>query len=199
MSTIRAFLIEVDGGWRPPATDRIPLNIIGSTALMLQAQYVRGTKDSDILETATLTSGVKDQLLELAGPGSELQRKHRLYIEFVGAGLPFLPRLPIWHAVAGLENLRNFQIQALDIIDVVVSKFARFNANDAADIDAMIEKGLVSHDTLITRFRAAVEGFEMDSRADQLPRYLSRLHQVERDTFGVEPTIIGIPAGVGPE
>jgi hypothetical protein len=31
------------------------------------------------------------------------------------------------------------------------------------------------------------------------PRYLRRLHQIERDYFGADPTEIDVPAGVGPE
>jgi hypothetical protein len=97
------------------------------------------------------------------------------------------------------EFLKHFRLQALDIVDVVVSKLARYNANDVQDIDAMITQGLVPHHALIERFRAAVESHEMDARADRLPRYIARLHQIERDYFGLPPTNIEVPAGVASE
>jgi hypothetical protein len=53
---------------------------------------------------------------------------------------------------------------------------------------------LVPHDTLIERFRAAVEGYERDARAERLPDYIRHLHQIERDYFGLGPTNIEIPA-----
>ena len=34
---------------------KVRLRVIGSSALMLQTDYARGTKDSDVLETADLT------------------------------------------------------------------------------------------------------------------------------------------------
>jgi hypothetical protein len=191
----RLFLTELDRTWPHATEPRIRLKIIGSTALMLQANYMRGTKDSDVLETEELTVEVKQELLRLAGRKSELYRKHKLYIEFVGGGLPFLPPSPVWCDPPGLGNLEHFQILTLDIVDVVVSKFARFSANDVSDIEAMVSRDLVPHDKLIDRFRSAMIGFEMDARADRLPRFIERLHEVESDIFGIEPTNIEIPAG----
>lgn len=81
--------------------------------------------------------------------------------------MPFLPRRPKWRDLAELDQFEDFHLQALDIVVVVVSKLARFNANDVQDIDAMIAQGLVPHSALIERFRAAVESYEMDARADR--------------------------------
>jgi hypothetical protein len=195
----RLFLTELDRTWPHATEPRSPLKIIGSTALMLQANYMRGTKDNDVLETAELTLEVKQELLRLAGRESELFLRHKLYIEFVGGGLPFLPPSPVWCDPPGLGTLEHFQILTLDIVDVVVSKLARFSAIDVSDIEAMVSRDLVPHDKLIERFRAAMNGFEMDARADRLPRFIERLHEVERDIFGIECTNIEIPAGISSE
>lgn len=56
---------------------------------------------------------------------------------------------------AGSANLKHFRIEVLDVVDVVVSKLARYNANDAQDIDAMITRGLVPHGLLIERCETA--------------------------------------------
>jgi hypothetical protein len=137
--------------------------------------------------------------MSLAGKGTAMHLRHGIYLEIVGAGLPFLPRSPTWHELPEFGRLKHFRIQALDVIDVVVSKLARFNANDEFDIDAMIGRDLVPHNLLIARFRAALEGFEMDSRAERIPRYISRLHRVERDFFNVEPTDMEVLTGDGPD
>jgi len=63
---------------------------------MLQANYERGTKDSDVLETPELTSEIQASLLQLAGQGTDLAKKHRIYLEFVANGLPLLPQVPVW-------------------------------------------------------------------------------------------------------
>ena len=122
-----------------------------------------------------------------------------MYLEFVSPGLPFLPRTPTWRDLPELGLFQHFQLYTLDVVDVVVSKLTRYDANDAQDIDAMITKGLVPHQRLIERIRAAVEGFEMDARAERLPRYIARLHEIEREHFGLGPTKIEIPAGVASE
>jgi hypothetical protein len=49
------------------------LPIIGSAALMLQADYERGTKDSDVLETSELAGATGERLLLLSGKGSDPQ------------------------------------------------------------------------------------------------------------------------------
>src|SRR5712692_9861631 len=123
MSQISDFLEDIDRRWRATATGKIRLRIIGSAALMLQTGYARGTKDSDILETALLTAEIKDRLTKLAGPDSELHDRHRIYIDFVAPGLPFLPHVPLYHPLIALNRrLSNFEIEALDVVDTVVSK-----------------------------------------------------------------------------
>ena len=130
------FFRELDAAWRWPAVDRIPLEVLGSAALMLQADYERGTRDGDVLETEELTEEIQERLGKLAGQGSVLHTRHRVYIDIVKAGIPFLPQVPNWQLVEGLSApLEHFEIHVLDVIDVVVSKLKRFNANDLSDID----------------------------------------------------------------
>lgn len=194
LSPIRAFLLDIDQGWDRPAPERIPLRVIGSTALMLLAEYERGTKDSDILKATTLTEPDQQRLLELAGPGTRLHRKHRLYLDFVVPGITFLPRPPLFHPVPDLDAaLRHFDVQALDVVDTVVGKLKRFAANDLSDIQAMVDLDLVDHGRLVERFRSATEGFSMDARADDLRTYIRNLNRVERDFLGVGESRIDLP------
>lgn len=196
MSIIEDFFREVDGRWTWPAPTRIPLRLIGSTALMLQTAYERGTKDSDVLETVDLLPETKDRLLVIAGAGTELHRRRRLYLEIVGNGLPFLPWPPAWRSVGSLGDLQHFEVSVLDIVDVVVSKLKRLNDNDLSDITAMVDLDLVPHEPLLNRFRSAVDVFSGDARAEDLPRYVANLHRIERDMLGVSETEIELPSWI---
>jgi hypothetical protein len=68
VTLIEQFLAELTQRWGHPS--RPTLRVIGSTALMLRTNYVRGTKDSDVLETMALDAETKERLLALAGRGS---------------------------------------------------------------------------------------------------------------------------------
>ena len=195
MSLIRDFLRDLDRAWTSNASSKIPLRIIGSTALMLQASYERGTKDSDVLETVDLDADIRARLEAIAGQGSKLHVRHKLYVDIVSGSLPFLAPLPRWLDIPDLNtDLTNVHVEVLHVVDVVVSKLKRFHAYDLQDIDAMVERGLVDHALLIERFREAVDGYLMDSRAEDLPKYVANLHQVERDLFGVPETAIELPS-----
>lgn len=197
MSLVEEFFQAIDREWTRAAVPKVRLQVIGSGALMLQARYERGTNDSDILETIDLSSATKDHLVRLAGPGTALHAQWKLYLDIVSNGIPFLPAAARWRPVHALNaKLASIELQALDVVDVVVSKLKRFSANDQADIDAMIQRGLVPHHELIDRFRSAVDVFVYDARAADLPRYIEHLHRVERDMLGVDETEIELPSWV---
>lgn len=187
MSSVDEFFREIDRRWTEPTTDRIRLNIIGSGALMLQAQYERGTRDSDVLETESLTPPIKDALLALAGHGTKLASRTGMYLDIVRNGIPFLPRVPHWHPASTLR-LEHFEVQALAVVDLVVSKLKRFSPNDVDDADAMFKLGLVDHAELVARFHSAFIEFSHDNRAAELERYVANLHRVERDMLNVPET-----------
>jgi hypothetical protein len=185
---------DLDARWSSPTPAKIRLRIIGSSALMLQTDYERGTTDSDVLETTDLTDGVRKRMLDLAGEGTTLHQRHRLYIQIVPSGIPFLPQVALYHPLAALNaELRNFDLEVLDVVDVVVAKLKRFHAADRGDIDAMVKEGLVPHQRLVVRFRAAVDYFSGDARAPDLANYVANLHVVERDFLGVAETDVELP------
>lgn len=161
---------------------------------MLQARYQRGTKDSDVLQTAQLSPDVSSRLIQLAGVGTAIHQRRNLYLDVVSSGVPFLPQKPRWVALEQMNaSLDHFDLRALGIVDVVVSKLKRFSANDASDIEAMIDLGLVPHAELISRFLLALDNFCCDARAEDLPEYVANLHRVERDMLAVEETRIDLP------
>ncbi|MFX4377503.1 hypothetical protein ABTA44_20860, partial [Acinetobacter baumannii] len=78
---------------------------------------------------------IKERLRTLAGKNTDLHKRTRLYLDIVIAGLPFLPHGPKFHSQTALNtDLKHFEITALDVVDVVVSKLKRFNSDDAGDV-----------------------------------------------------------------
>ena len=160
----------------------------------MQTNYNRGTKDADILETEEISPEIENILLKIAGPKTLLYKKYRVYLQFIKKAFPFLPIKANYNDIKYLnDNLEYFRVRALDVVDVVVSKLKTFRPQDVDDIRAMIERGLVPTDKLIQRFEAAVDRWIMDSRAEDLPKYIQNLHTVQRDLLLVEETIIDLP------
>lgn len=194
---VDTFLRALDARWAPCGAEPVPLHVLGSTALFLQSDYRRGTKDSDVLEAEDLPVPVRDQLLRLGGRGGELHRQHGVYLDIVARTVPFLPEEPAWNTPPGLEPaFSNFAVDVLDVVDVVVTKIWRNHATDREDIEAMVRRGLVPHARLLARFRSAVSRFWLDARAEDLPRAVAALHRVERDMLGVAETPVDLPAWV---
>lgn len=192
-SIIDSFYKELDRKWKSPKGTKITLKIIGSSAIMLQTEYSRKTKDSDILETAEITTEIENKLLELGGKDSKLQKQFRLYLDFVNRSIPFLPQEASFHRIISLKSLKHFEVLVLDLTDVVVSKLKRFNANDVSDVRAIINGGLVTHKKIVKRFKEAVDYFSEDARAQDLPRYVKNLNTVERDFLNVPESKIDLP------
>lgn len=192
MDQIREFLTEVDARWKPLGGEPLALQVLGSAALMLQTEYVRGTKDGDVLESRSMSEAVKAQLLTLAGKESEIHKRLRMYIDVVKPAILFLPQQPLFHPLAGL-SAKNFTFEVMDVVDVVLSKLKRFNTDDVGDIRAMAARELIDHKRLVARFEAAVDWFSMDARLAEVPRYLRNLHRVESEILDVPQSVIDIP------
>ncbi len=195
MSVIREYLIDLDQQWSWLQQDRITLNVIGSGALFLQTSYERGTKDADVFELNPPSPEEEQRLRSFAGRGTELHKKHRMYLDIVHARVPYVPRVPIFHEQTDLF-LKNFQVFALDVVDVVVSKLKPFRPNDREDIAAMVKGGFVDHQKLVERFNGLVARWDFDARAEDLPHCVKNLHNVERNIFGVEESVIELPSWV---
>lgn len=191
---IDKFFKELDSEWKPQGGEPILLRMIGSTSLFLQTEYVRGTKDTDILELENLTPIIKEELLNLSGKESRMCEKYKFYLDIVARGLPFLPQKPLYHPIRPLNlALKNFRIEALDIVDVVVSKLKTFRPRDRDDIIAMIDLDLLPHAKLIDRFKSAMARWELDARAEDLPKYISNLNEIERDFLNVTESQFELP------
>ena len=199
MRQIEHFLRDIDGRWSLPLAAPVTLRVLGSTALLLQTDYGRGTKDSDVLETPEITPEVSAALLALGGKGTDLHVRHRMYLEILASAFPFLPAVPVWKFIPLEPPFTHFRIEALDVTDVCVAKLARFHRTDGDDIAAMVERGLVDPDRFVVRFRSAAERWFFDARGEELPRIIRNFHRLQRDEFGVDETEIDLPDWLAPD
>jgi hypothetical protein len=193
VALIKEFFIELDRHWKQTQEQRIPLRVIGSAALMLHTEYERRTKDSDVIETDFITEPVRKALLDIAGKKTEFHSRYGMYLDIVPRATPFLPHPPSYRTVDSLKGLRNFAVDALDTVDVAVSKLKRFNASDADDVAAMVNMGAVGHEQFIDRLKSAVDGYSLDARAEDLPKVIANFHTVERDCYQAPETEIPLP------
>ncbi len=197
MSQVDDFFRDLDRSWPLPAGAPITLRLLGSTALILQTSFQRGTKDSDILETDEITAEIESALLAVAGKDTDIHRRNRMYLEFLGSAFPFLPFDPLWHPVVPSgPDYQNFRLEVLDVVDVVIAKLARFHKTDRDDIAAMAELELIESQRFAERFRSAVQRWWHDSRADDLPQILRNFHQVQSDELFVWPSRVELPPWV---
>lgn len=186
------FFMELDAIWAKEGTPRLLLKVIGAGALELIADFRRGTKDSDVIQTEEIGTHSK-RLLEIAGPGSDLAIRHGTHLELVAPGMPFLPQGPRYEIPKGLENLESLEVRALHPVDVAVSKLKPYRAQDAADIAMLAQSGLLIHADFLTRFKSAIELAALGARREELPRILERFNLVEQDHLGVNPTPVELP------
>lgn len=199
MSQLTDFFREIDARWTRSSKTELELKIIGSTALMMTTDLRLGTTDSDVIQTAQIDDAVMKRLLEIAGRGSDAEKKFGLHLQFVPPGLPFLPQRPKYLPAAELNDLKFIRVFALAPVDVAISKLKVFRPHDIRDIAELIEQGHVAHEELLTRFRSAIDLAGMSARADDLPKIIDNFHQVERNDFGLEaPSHVDLPDHLEP-
>lgn len=86
-----------------------------------------------------------------------------------------------------------FDLLALDPTDACVAKLARLHGDDREDIEAMVERGVVTHERLLARFRSAVIQHGGQGMGHKLRGAIDNLHRVERDLFLEVESEIEIP------
>jgi hypothetical protein len=162
---------------------------------MLQVPFVRPTKDYDVLEVASLSAETQRRLRVLGGEKTKLAERHQVYLDIVPSGLPFLPKPPIFHSAPELSaKLTHFDIEVLDVVDVVISKLKRFSVNDQGDIEEMANLGALDPEVFLARFRNALDANNMSAMVDNYPKILDNFHAVQRDWLYVEESDIDLPS-----
>ncbi len=142
----KSFLRELD----ERLTQAVELHCIGGFVVSLHYGIGRQTSDIDFLNVVPHLPA--DDLEAIAGRGSELHRKHRLYIQRVTiatAPADYVSRLEPMFASAGWKRL---SLYAMEAHDLALSKLERNAERDRDDVIRLARAGLLDAATLKTRY-----------------------------------------------
>ncbi len=144
-----SFLTDLDAALDEPAG----FHCIGGFVVSQHYGFARETADLDVL--MVIPPDAVQGVAELAGRGSRLHRKHRVYIDHVAiANYPddYEARLirvfPVWPKV---------RLWALEPHDLALTKLERSNDRDIRDVLYLAQAGLIVRETLISRFETEFE------------------------------------------
>jgi Nucleotidyltransferase of unknown function (DUF6036) len=147
----QSFITELDAQLEVPAD----FHCIGGYVVSQHFGFARETADLDVLTINP--QRVADRVVQLAGKGSVLHKKYRVYIDQVGvANCPagYEDRLvrifPAWSKV---------RLWALEPHDLALTKLERSIERDIRDVLFLAQAGLINRDTLVARYETALEPY----------------------------------------
>jgi hypothetical protein len=122
----KSFLTELDAS----IDEELELHCLGGFAMTFLYGLERPTADVDILPIA---SSAAERLISIAGQGSTLHRKHRVYIQIVGvAPVPINYEDRLKEMFPG--TFSRMGLWGLDPYDVALSKLERNTQRDRDDV-----------------------------------------------------------------
>ena len=143
----QSFLAEIDRSAAAP----IDLHCLGGFAVSVYYLLERPTGDIDVFEVNP--NEAKKWLVQLAGEGSALHRKHRVYLQVVTvASVPesYEDRLTQIFP----ELFRHLRLFVLDPYDLVLSKLTRNLDVDVEDVKHLARSKDLDLDLLEARYKA---------------------------------------------
>lgn len=113
------------------------LEILGGFVIMILYNASRTTADVDVVSVIPKTETA--HLIEIAGLGSPLHKKHRIYLDRVGiATLPENYEDRLTEIFAG--SFQNLRLLALDPYDIALAKIERNIDRDREDVKFLAHK-----------------------------------------------------------
>lgn len=152
----RSFLAELDAA----LGTTVELHCLGG--FVVTQQYGIGRETSDIDFLTAITPAPALNLEAIAGVGSSLHRRHRLYVQHVGISTPpadYPVRLVRMFPKAGWKHLR---LCALEANDLALSKLERNADRDREDVLRLAQAGYLDPDVLQTRYFQEVRPYLLD-------------------------------------
>lgn len=147
----QSFLAELDAQLEGPADFRC----IGGFIVSQHYGLGRETADLDLL--SIIPKQAVDRVSAVAGRGSQLQKKHRVCIDYVQvANYPdsYESRLirvfPLW---------TNVRLWALEPHDLALTKLERSSERDIRDVMYLAKAEYINQGTLLARFEAEMEPY----------------------------------------
>jgi len=141
------FLTELDGTLEFP----VELHCFGGFVLLVL--YERPILTADLDSLAVIPNSASTLLEEIAGRGSPLHEKHRVYLQIVTvAEVPENYEVRLIDLLPGRH--RNLRLRALEAHDLALSKLGRNHPIDERDFAFLVEKGVINRKTLEERYRS---------------------------------------------
>ncbi|AMN46455.1 hypothetical protein ACG33_04940 [Steroidobacter denitrificans] len=142
----RSLLRDLDGLLKGP----VELRCLGG--FVVTQQYGIGRETSDIDFLTIVAQSPEDDVEALAGLGSKLYRKYRLYMQHAGVATPpadYEKRLTRMFPAAAWKRL---QLLALDATDLALSKLERNAERDREDFLRLARAGYIDRQVLKDRY-----------------------------------------------
>jgi len=142
----RSFLQDLDTQLK----GAVALRCLGGFVVTQQYGIGRGTSDIDFLSVSAMSA--EDHVEILGGLGSELYRKYRVYLQYVGIATPpcdYAERLQPMFPRAQWTKLQLF---ALDPVDLALSKLERNSDRDREDVLRLAGAGYIDREVLRARY-----------------------------------------------
>jgi len=129
----KSFLSEIDS----QLEQRVDLHCLGGFVLTTLYGLPRTTADLDVVALPSLSSSAK--LISIAGRGSQLHKRYRVYLDLVGvAPLPEDYESRLTEAFSGW--FKNIRLLMLDPYDIALSKIERNTQRDRDDVKYLARK-----------------------------------------------------------
>src|SRR2546426_7643701 len=123
----QSFLSDIDA----TLAENVELHCLGGFVITVLYDLARPTADVDVI--AITPRSEIESLMNLAGQGSELHRKHKLYLQLVGvATVPDSYEERLTEIFPG--TFKHLRLLALDPYDVALSKIERNSQRDRDDV-----------------------------------------------------------------
>ena len=149
----KSFLAELDGLLK----GQVELRCLGGFVVTQQYRVGRETSDIDFL--SVIAQSPDDNIETLAGLGSALHRKYRLYMQHVTVATPpadYANRMTRMFPGANWKKLKLF---ALDATDIALSKLERNADRDREDFVRLTRAGHIDPRILKERYQAELRPY----------------------------------------
>lgn len=122
---------------------------MGGFAVTQHYGLERPTLDMDVLSAVPIDS--REQLREIAGKGSPLHRKHKLFVDFVTVAA--FPEDYDGRVQPVFQDLwKNLDLKILEVHDLALTKLERNNDRDRGDVKYLAESGFLNPAILRQRY-----------------------------------------------
>ncbi len=155
----RSFLREVDSA----LSATVEVHCFGGFVLRVQWGLPRPTADVDFV--AIRPSGSADEILRVAGAGSEIAKRHGLHFQQVTiAGFPesYESRL----ANLAPEVFHRLRLRVFEVHDLALSKLGRNSPKDRSDVEFLAHLGVLDPRVLLDRYEQEMRPYVLNEARD---------------------------------